>query len=76
MFTHLEDVTGRQVIVEAKLPSRGAGSYRDHASVQSFHRMEMDAATVDALLANLANQTSFELKRERRVLPTWVFSSQ
>jgi hypothetical protein len=67
-------VTKRQVIIEAKLPSRGANSYRDHASMKPFHGEAADPAAVDALLANVAQQTSFQLKRERRVVPTWVFT--
>jgi RNA polymerase sigma factor (sigma-70 family) len=74
LFAHLGDLSGRQIIIETELPSRGAGSYKDHASVQPFHRKEMDAATLDLLLANVEKQTSFELKRERRVVPTWVFT--
>jgi hypothetical protein len=76
MFNHLEDVAKRQVIIETKLPSRGANSYRDHASMQPLHGEVADPAAVDALLANVGKQTSFQLKRERRVVPTWVFTPQ
>ncbi|MEA2733894.1 MAG: hypothetical protein QOE14_345, partial [Humisphaera sp.] len=76
VFAHLGGLTGRQIIVESKLPPRGASNYKDHASVQPFHTKEMDAATLDALLANIARQMSFELKREKRVMPTWVFTAQ
>ena len=74
MFKHLEDLTRRAIIVETKLPGHGAGSYKDHSSLQPFYGEEVDAASVDLLLANLAKQTSFELRREKRVLPTWVFT--
>jgi hypothetical protein len=74
MFAHLEDLTGRAVIVETKLPGRGADSYKDHGSLKPLYGKEVDAASVDLLLSNVAKQTSFELQRERRVLPTWVFT--
>jgi RNA polymerase sigma factor (sigma-70 family) len=75
VLAHLEDLTGRGVVVDAKLPPRGGpASYKDHSSVKPFHRNDMDAASLDLLLANLAKQTSFEFRREKRVLPTWVIT--
>jgi len=75
IFGHLGLLTARQIVVETTLPSRGPGSYKAHASMQPFYRKDMDPATMDELLANVAKQTSLEFKRERRTVPTWVFTT-
>jgi len=75
IFGHLGLLTARQIIVETTLPSRGPGSYKAHASMQPFYRKDMDPAALDELLANVAKQTSLQFRRERRVVPTWVFTT-
>jgi RNA polymerase sigma factor (sigma-70 family) len=75
IFGHLGLLAARQIIVETTLPSRGPGSYKAHASMQPFYRKDMDPAALDELLANVAKQTSLQFRRERRVVPTWVFTT-
>jgi hypothetical protein len=76
-FERLGELTNLPVIIETTLPQRDARNWRIDSSAAAYMRgrREMDAATADRLLANVAKQTSLVLKRERRVVPTWVVAT-
>ncbi|MEA2708981.1 MAG: hypothetical protein QOF78_1582 [Phycisphaerales bacterium] len=75
-FERVGALTGLPIIFETKLPEPGRGvqNWRIDVSANPYlgGGKPMDAATIDALLANVAKQTSLVLKREKRVVPTWV----
>ena len=76
-FERLGELTNLPVVLETTLPQRDARNWRIDSSVGAYMggRKPMNAAAVDLLLANFAKQTSLVLKRERRVVPTWVVTT-
>jgi len=69
------DITGYPIVYDNPLGSGLRVNWRQQESVVEMQEKRIgpaDAAEVDALLANVAKQTSLELKRGRRTIEMWT----
>ncbi|MEA2708982.1 MAG: hypothetical protein QOF78_1583 [Phycisphaerales bacterium] len=74
VLNEVSDITGYPVVFDTPLASGVRVSWRQQDSVATMQDKRIgpaDARDVDALLANVAKQTSLELKRERRMIEMW-----
>jgi hypothetical protein len=73
---HIAMLTDVPVVNEAKFPPRAAITwcYEDSVYLRAPGAAR-DIAAEDEMLANLTRQTGLQFRRERRVVPTWVWET-
>jgi hypothetical protein len=75
VLKQLSDITGYPVVFDSPMAGGVRVNWRQQESVVEMADKRVgpaDAAEVDALLANVAKQTSLELKRGKRVVEMWA----
>jgi hypothetical protein len=75
VLKQLSEITGYPVVFDTPLTNDMRVSWRQQESVVQMEEKRTgpaDAAEVDALLVNVAKQTSLELKRGRRTVEMWA----